>query len=272
MNEKCKPKEKPPFWNNLFGRTEKCGEVWYNPYKKCCVGIVILSKCEERCYLPELECCLKGKIGKKCDKDCYDSKKECCVNGKIVKKCGEECYNPETQCCPEKKIWGILKKGEVIDKCGGECYNPEEECCKEGKKYTNKIKNLDDCPARYQKKRPKANGCGPENRGWMFTDNPTGGKYTSFKDACDEHDIDYDTCKKDATLTDGAYKAIADAKFLKSMQAVCKDERNFGVYMKCMVESGRYHAMVDPGIINDSYRNAQLERCQCCPSGALILK
>ena len=89
---------------------------------------------------------------------------------------------------------------------------------------------------------------------------------TSFLEPCNEHDRDYDRCKTDANQTDEGYKAVVDVKFLDNMEAVCKDGRNSTAERNtCIVNAGIYQCMVDPGIINDSYRAAQLNSCKCCP-------
>ena len=202
---------------------------------------------------------------KKCVPACggkeYNPNKECCVNGKKVKKCGGECYNPETECC---------KDGKKYEKCEGECYNPKKECCKEGTKYTDKIKTLDECPSRYQKTAPTWNGCGGKWSHYIVRDNPTRGRHTSFREPCNEHDRDYDRCKSDAKQTDEIYKAAADTKYLNSMYAICDSTNVLNTeWSRCRENAGKYQNMVDPGIINDSYRDAQLKSCKCCPRGAL---
>ncbi|MBI4802244.1 MAG: hypothetical protein HY796_06935, partial [Elusimicrobia bacterium] len=196
-----------------------------------------------------------------CGKSWYNKNKNCCINKiTIGKKCGQECYDPKTECC---------KDGKKFEKCEKKCYNPKKECCKEGEKYTDKIKILRDCPARYQKKAPTSNGCGGKYSNLWISDNPTGGANTSFRGPCDTHDIDYDTCKKDASQTDEAYKTFADTKFLNSMYAVCDDnlDHTGAEWLTCRQNAGKYQRMVNPGVITSSYRDAQLNSCRCCPIG-----
>lgn len=159
-------------------------------------------------------------------------------------------------------------KGDT-DTCGEKRFNPDIECCKSGLTYSDIIGNISDCPERYQKILPTANGCGSGVLGYAIPDNPTGGANTSFLTPCYMHDRDYGTCKKDGALTDEVYRTAADQTFLKRMYAVC-DGKNVPITEKtsCRENAGIYHAMVQDGG-SGAYQDAQSEYCKCCPGGAL---
>ena len=97
---------------------------------------------------------------------------------------------------------------------------------------------------------PSSNGCGPECI--PVDDNPTGCDDTSFLDACNGHDICYDTCGND--------RWTCDQQFYSDMLAVCNQSQ---CTFDCYDDAFNYYKGVrNLGLI--PYRSAQVNACACC--------
>ena len=114
------------------------------------------------------------------------------------------------------------------------------------------------CPERVPRPghRPAHNGCGPE--GGLFSI-PQGWRDTSFRRACNAHDVCYETCNAD--------RRRCDDRFLKDLYAACNDayppKRERRLNDRCRSRACLYYEAVSL-LGGEVYEAAQDEACVCC--------
>jgi len=169
-------------------------------------------------------------------------------------------------------------KGET-EKCGENWYNPATTCCTDGNKsddmFSDKNTTLDSCPNRVQKNNDQTklpNGCSVPVMVWpvlvikygAFTpDNPVSSSPdTSFRPACDRHDICYGTCNNNKN--DVGYRAGCDEPFGANMFAVCNRQVDLNRRNRCRELAGEYVGRTMQ-FGEGNYTKAQRKECKCCP-------
>ncbi len=140
-------------------------------------------------------------------------------------------------------------------------YNPQTECCtplvhRVVSKHPMPLAWPVECPNRvpFQGHVPEVNGC------TNIPDNPSivACLGASFEDACNNHDICYDTCN--------ANKAGCDAQFLVDMLEACS--RAIPINPDCHAICAGFATTYATAVANIGfpfYYAAQRNACQCCP-------
>ena len=152
--------------------------------------------------------------------------------------------------------------------CNGVPYDPTTQCCEVGGvQPVHPIADLDLCPNRvpHPGHVPEFNGCGPA-QGFISHIIPNRiGPYRNidFTQACNNHDICYDTCN--------SVKSTCDRNFLADMTAACTAAYSgrgwFARYMRtaCTADAYLYYTAVSKTSTGtDAYESAQKEACDCC--------
>jgi len=113
--------------------------------------------------------------------------------------------------------------------------------------------------------------CGPEGSPVMGVLAPQGYAGASFKPACSDHDICYETCN--------AVKASCDAAFNKKMKASCLssfpvpasgEDEEWGRRGSCSSLANLYTRLVSGSTTGqNAYDAAQKKACECCECGTL---
>jgi hypothetical protein len=137
---------------------------------------------------------------------------------------------------------------------GGTCYDPELLCCTPSGSLVLKtpIITLSDCPNRAQLIPPNPNGCSTPTG-----NNPCGQPCSSFLDACNQHDICYQTCGSDKTSCDGAFQGN-----MLMQCGTCSPDTNL---VACCVSWANIYAVAVTLVGDPSYQSDQINFCKCCP-------
>lgn len=164
----------------------------------------------------------------------------------------------------------------TLDVCkSGSCNHEQQgtgsdQCCNPNTGNVvpkNEIINLDECPNRVE--RPgfvkSFNGCGPAVCPGCIPDNPNAtnlvclalGQAPSFTQACNIHDLCYDTC--------GATQMECDLEFLTNMLGFCSFLTDEGCRNICIANANIYAASVGGAGGPIAYIPAQKNACLCCP-------
>jgi hypothetical protein len=163
--------------------------------------------------------------------------------------------------------------GAAPGNCNGVSYDPNTQCCTPagGIQPMYPIADLALCPDRvpHAGHVPEFNGCGPAN-GFLSRIIPN--KIGPFRNvdltqACNNHDICYDTCN--------SVKSTCDQNFLADLKAACATaypgQGPLDRYMRagCTFDAYIYYAAVSQtptGV--DAYESAQKGACDCCANCA----
>lgn len=140
--------------------------------------------------------------------------------------------------------------------CGGYPYDPQTQCCTSG--FVETKYPMDDsflCPNRVQ--HPgyvmEANGCGPIGKDLLVPD-----KYgrATFTDACNIHDVCWQTCNK--TQSD------CDYEFYNNLVLACATAypKATKKYEMCRERASYYYTAVQDA--TDHWRATQQKSCDCC--------
>ncbi len=154
--------------------------------------------------------------------------------------------------------------------CNGVAYDPSTQCCEPaGIQPRHPIANLDLCPNRvpHPGHVPSFNGCGPENgfAKYLIPNRIGPLRNVNFTQACNNHDICYDTCNSD--------KSVCDANFFNDLSAACAaaypGNSWYQSYMRtvCINVDARiyYLAVSQTPTGREAYADAQKGACDCCP-------
>jgi hypothetical protein len=238
--------------------------------------------------------------GSKPDKNGKCLKK--CPAGQVLKSdgtcgCGIEGQKPNSagvcSCgegqAPVRIPWYTLGAKTCAPACGGKAYDSKKDCCSGGEKSGDLFKAdvvalrflgvaPKDCPQRVPKydeatkEKVIPNGCtvpwyawGPAKvKGAATKDDPVGGgEATSFRKACDKHDVCYGSCNN--TGNDPAYRAGCDGGFALNLINLCGGLRNEQWKTSCDYWRDWYDGQVTGKKGAASYNDAQQKWCKCCP-------
>jgi hypothetical protein len=152
--------------------------------------------------------------------------------------------------------------------CNGVPYTPGLQCCAPaGVQTLYPIADLDLCPDRvpHPGHVPEFNGCGPaKGFSHFIIPNKIGpSRNIDFTQACNNHDICYDTCN--------SAKSGCDEAFLLDMSTACAaaypGRGTYDRYMRnaCVADSTLYfYAVSQTDAGTDAYESAQKLACDCC--------
>lgn len=175
---------------------------------------------------------------------------------------GSECINDGDLCTRDTCSSGTCNH-EQLGLGVDQCCNPNTG----NVVPKNEIINLDECPNRVE--RPgfvkSFNGCGPAVCPGCIPDNPNAanlvclalGQAPSFTQACNIHDLCYDTC--------GATQMECDLEFLTNMLGFCSFLTDEGCRNICIANANIYAASVGGAGGPIAYIPAQKNACLCCP-------
>ena len=137
--------------------------------------------------------------------------------------------------------------------CGTIEFNPVFACCTPSGHVVMQrpITDLADCPHRVQYTPPVPNGCSTPTG-----NNPCGLPCTDFLDACNQHDVCYQTCGSDRTGCDGALQGN-----LLVRCGTCTDSNA----VACCVFWADAYAVAVSMVGAGPYFDDQVQYCQCCP-------
>jgi hypothetical protein len=152
--------------------------------------------------------------------------------------------------------------------CNGVLFDPATQCCEPaGVQPLYPIAELDLCSNRvpHPGHVPSFNGCGPAKGFSHFVIpnkiGPT--RNIDFTEACNNHDVCYDTCNSS--------KSGCDQGFLADMTAACADaypgRSRYNQYMRqaCVTDATLYfYAVSQTSAGTDAYESAQSLACDCC--------
>jgi len=145
-----------------------------------------------------------------------------------------------------------------------------------GQQCEHPIADLTKCKARTARKdhvkKVSNPPCGPDGNAVLGAIAPQGYNEASFKPACTEHDLCYDTCN--------SVKLKCDADFEKTMRASCVaaypyptgggEDEGFYRRAPCFSRAHLYQRLVAGSSVGQAaYDDAQKETCECCGCGAL---
>ena len=152
--------------------------------------------------------------------------------------------------------------------CNGVLFDPATQCCEPaGVQPRYPIADLSLCPNRvpHPGHVPSFNGCGPEKGFGKYVIPNKIGPYRNvdFTQACNNHDICYDTCNSE--------KSSCDQGFLSDMTAACAvaypGRGVYDRYMRhgCELDAYLYYSAVSKTSTGtDAYESAQSLACDCC--------
>jgi hypothetical protein len=152
--------------------------------------------------------------------------------------------------------------------CNGEIIITTMQCCDNLKvKPIWPIANIEDpqdCPNRTARIPPRPpNGCTPfgipaDALAILYPQCAAIGQAPSFTSACNQHDIDFDTC--------GFSKEAANAAFGSNLNAICARIPGEFCGTACYALAGKFVSVVSSPSFSSFYNSAQTAVCQCCPS------
>lgn len=197
-----------------------------------------------------------------------DCKEQYCSGGSVATR-NKDSETPTDQC---KKCQG----GSPVADTSKDGNRTAQGCCFNGEAQPiHPIADLAKCPRRSPNAshKPGFNGCGGSGISSAVPDNPMyathfadllylaiyGTSSGDFTNACNGHDICYDTCN--------STKSTCDSNFGGGMDAVC--DRDYsgalatGYRLECKAFSSLYRSTVSA--IESFYEAAQKNACDCCP-------
>jgi hypothetical protein len=147
--------------------------------------------------------------------------------------------------------------------CKGKCFDPDVYCCIKGKLVRKEpitsLIHLLRCRNRVQRTAPVVNGCStplPDDNNPIVTC-----RSISFLDACNAHDVCYQTCYQGGLSALLSAKAICDVNFFFDLMDICNLHSSCA---ECTFWAWTYYSAVAvaglPAFIGD-----QQIFCKCCP-------
>jgi hypothetical protein len=158
--------------------------------------------------------------------------------------------------------------------CGDQFIDDARECCVNGEAVAkHPIGDLSKCPNRvaHPGHVPGFNGCGPAALQGVQFIIPQGYKSASFTDACNGHDVCYDTCNTNKGTCDMGFGESMVQSCTETYQPIISDEadpilkQRFNYeFTLCKLAAFRFFNAVSLAG-QGAFDSAQKDACDCCP-------